>query len=79
MKMIEKIYYFILCKMSDLFPPAGGMVGAVSQTKQFEFLPTWEAILSTVIIAVVGGAVGYIVKLLFDIIFNPLKEKYKLK
>jgi H+/Cl- antiporter ClcA len=75
---MEKIYCFIICKLSDTFPPIGGTVGAISQAKTFHYLPTWEAIISTIIIGVVGGIIGYIVKLSLDFAFRNFKKKYKI-
>jgi preprotein translocase subunit Sss1 len=76
MKMSDNIYDFIYNKLSDCFPVGGGAVGAVTQVKDFTFLPTWEAIVSTIVVAAIGAAVGYLIKLLFDIIFYKLKRKF---
>ena len=69
-----------VCKISDIFPPAGGAIGAVSQTKNImSYLPTWESIVAAIIISFIGACVGYLVKLIFDIVFRRIKEKYHCK
>lgn len=73
--MNEKLFCFIY-KFNDFLPVAGGAGGAVSQAKQFQFLPTWESVIATIIITLIGAVIGYLVKLLFDMIFCKLKKKY---
>jgi preprotein translocase subunit Sss1 len=79
MKVMDKIYGFILNKLSDIFPIGGGAIGAITQVQKVSNFPTWEFILSAVIVATIGAVVGYVVKLLFDIIFKKLKNKYNVK
>lgn len=75
--MSEKLFCLIY-KFNDFLPVAGGAGGAVSQAKQFQFLPTWEVVVSTIIITIIGAVLGYGVKLLLDIVFCKLKKKYKI-
>jgi hypothetical protein len=75
MNMSYKIFSFFN-KIGDVFPVGGGAAGAASQAKQFEYLPTWEAVIATIIITIIGAFVGYLVKLGLDIIFCKIKKKY---
>lgn len=74
MKMSLSLHTF-LTKISDAFPIGGGAAGAVSQVKEFTYLPTWEAVISAVVVAIIGATVGYFVKLGWDIVFRKLKKK----
>jgi phosphate/sulfate permease len=61
---------------TDSLPVVGGGFGAFSQTpKLIPWLPTWEVIISTIIITMIGAIVGYLVKLLLDRIFIKPKER----
>ena len=72
--MSVRLYCFVT-KVSDAFPIGGGAAGAVSQVKEFTYLPTWEAVISAVVVAVIGATVGYFVKLGWDIAFKKLKRR----
>lgn len=48
----------------------GGTVAPLTQTDALQVLPTLDACIYTVIIAVIGATVGYFVKLFIDIILN---------
>ncbi len=79
---MSKIYNYVLNKFSDLFPVGGGAIGAVTQIDKIEQTFHWpqaDMIVSTIIIAAIGAIVGYLVKLLFDIIFCNTKKKFNLK
>lgn len=60
---------------NGIFPIFGGIGGAVSQIKDFNFLPHWESIVSAIIVAVIGAVVGYIVKMFLDFIIISIKRK----
>jgi tetrahydromethanopterin S-methyltransferase subunit C len=75
MTMVYRIASF-MSKISDIFPIGGGAVGAVTQSHNIAYLPTWEAVVSTIIISIIGALVGYLVKLVFDIIFHNIRKKY---
>jgi hypothetical protein len=77
MTMSYKIFSFFN-KIGDIFPVGGGAVGAASQAKQFDYLPTWEAVIATIIITVIGAIFGYLIKLGLDIVFSKIKKKYKV-
>lgn len=70
--------YIFLSKISDAFPIGGGAAGAVSQVQHLSYLPTWEAVVTAIIVATIGATVGYFVKLGWDIIFRNLKKKYNV-
>jgi hypothetical protein len=62
-------------KLIDCLPVFGGVSGALSQApKLIEYMPTLEAIISTIILTAVGAAVGYIVKILLDKVFYKKKK-----
>jgi tetrahydromethanopterin S-methyltransferase subunit D len=63
-------------RISDAFPPVGGAAGAVSQAKDFHFLPTWENVSITIILAILGGIAGWLVKRGLDKLACTLKEKH---
>lgn len=75
MNMSYKIFSFFN-KIGDVFPIGGGAAGAASQAKQFSYLPTWEAVIATIIITIIGALVGYLVKLGLDVIFRKIRKKY---
>jgi len=56
------------------------MVGGAGSTtayfapKMIAIFPTWEAIVSTIIIATVGATVGYFIKIALDAIFQRKKS-----
>lgn len=70
--------YNCLSKISDAFPIGGGAAGAITQVKEFTYLPTWEAVVTAIIVAIIGATVGYFVKLGWDIVFRKLKKKYEV-
>lgn len=66
----------ILARISDTLPVIGGATGAVSQAPKFtSFLPTWETIIGTIILTIIGAVVGYLVKLYLDKIFKCKEQK----
>lgn len=70
--MIDK---FKMIFKTDSLPVVGGGLGAFSQTpKLIPWLPTWEAVISTIIITAIGAIVGYLVKILLDHIFIKSRE-----
>lgn len=73
--MSEKIILFIN-KFHEYLPSVGGATGAITQVKQFTFLPTWDAVLATVTLTIIGAVLGYLVKLFLDIICRNIKKKY---
>lgn len=76
--MNEKLFSVIF-KINDTLPIIGGASGAVSQVeKLIPYLPTWNAVISTLVLTIIGGAGGYLIKLVFDIIFRKIKKKYKV-
>jgi len=83
MKFMDKIYGFIFNKMSDLFPIGGGAAGALSQVDTVAqngwHLPSHEVLIPTIIIAAIGASIGYLIKLLFDIIFRNTRKKFNIK
>ncbi len=54
-----------LSKVSNILPPAGGIVGALS-----DVIPNFISISHTIILAAIGAAVGYLVKVALDKIFK---------
>lgn len=75
--MSFKIFSFI-DKIGDIFPIGGGAAGAASQANQVIYSPTWGPIITTLLITVVGAALGYLVKLGFDYIFRKFKKKHNI-
>jgi len=62
----------MLTKITNSFPVFGGGAGAViSETHS---LPNHDMILSTIILAVIGSVVGYLVKLLFDWVIKKVRK-----
>jgi hypothetical protein len=55
-------------KVSNALPPLGGMTGVL-----FEVLPNFTTISQTIVLAIVGAVVGYLVKIGLDRLFK--KEK----
>ena len=65
--MIEKIY----TRFSESLPILGGAGGAASQIKQItQYFPSWETVISSIIITVIGAVTGYLVKVLLDRVFK---------
>ncbi|MCZ2339350.1 MAG: hypothetical protein LC127_14400 [Chitinophagales bacterium] len=65
-----------LNKLTDILPVLGGAGGAASQINNITpYLPTMEAVTSTIIITVVGAVIGYLVKLAMDRLFKCNKNK----
>ena len=67
--MIHKVFNYF----SDSLPVVGGTIGAVSQVEATVWFPSLSTFVYTGLIAVVGAALGYLVKLFLDSIF---KRKY---
>lgn len=68
---MERLY-----KLTDTLPIIGGASGAASQIDKITpYLPTMEAVTSTIIITVVGAVIGYLVKLAMDRLFKCNKNK----
>ena len=66
MKMI-KIYN----ALDTVLPVLGGGVGASTQISNLtNYFPTWELIISAIIITIIGAVTGYFIKLLLDKIFK---------
>lgn len=58
-------------KLNTLLPVFGGASGAASQVhKLTAFFPSWETLISSIIITVVGAVIGYLVKVLLDRVFK---------
>jgi hypothetical protein len=61
--MGSKIYF----KINEHLPVFGSVTGAITQVHNItQYLPSWESIISCVIITIVGGITGYLIKLLLD-------------
>jgi hypothetical protein len=73
--MTQKAYNII----SNIFPVGGGSAGALSQVNEIHYFPAWEVIISAIIMAAIGATVGYFLKILFDIIIEKLKLKFRSK
>jgi len=56
---------------TDAFPVAGGSIGAVSSVS---ILPSQDMVVETIILAVLGAVVGYLVKLIADYIVKKCKN-----
>jgi len=56
---------------TDSIPVAGGLTGALSQINKF--IPTWGAVISMIILTILGTTVGYLLKLLLDALFRKSK------
>lgn len=65
-------------KLGDTLPVFGGAGGAISQAPEMSYLPTAQAIVTTIIITILGAVIGYIVKLMLDITFKNYKRKNNL-
>jgi H+/Cl- antiporter ClcA len=65
-------------RLTDTLPVLGGATGAVL-TPEPSIIPTWETFICTIILAAVGAAVGYLVKLLLDYLFNKHDKKSKIE
>lgn len=68
--MITKLYNSV-CS-TDSLPIIGGASGAVIQAHNI--FPTWETIIYTIVVAAVGAAVGYVVKLFLDYIVRSYNQ-----
>lgn len=68
--MIEKIY----TKCSEALPVIGGAGGDASQIKEITaYFPSWETVVSSIIITIIGAVTGYLVKVLLDMVFKKKK------
>lgn len=63
---------------TDSLPVVGGSVSAVAY-EQISLLPPLQLIINTCVVAVIGGVVGYIVKLLLDKFFTKDNSKDKIE
>ena len=70
--MITRITNYIFS--TDSLPVIGGTVGAVSQISPTKMFPPFEVLVYTIIVAAVGAAVGYLVKLLLDLVVQNVKR-----
>jgi len=78
---MERFTNFFNNKLSNFFPVGGGSIGAVAQANNVDFVqyfPQWEAVISTIIIAALGAVIGYMVKLIFDLIFRDFKKDHHI-
>jgi len=74
---MEKIIY-VICKVANAFPIGGGAIGALSQIKKLtEFMPSWETLISALIVSIAGACLGFLVKLLLETLVRKLRKKYK--
>lgn len=71
--MINKIVLAV-CS-TDIIPVAGGSAGAVVGGNMTCSLPSPTAVLTTIILAIVGATVGYLVKMLLDYIAKKVKDR----
>jgi len=72
--MINKVIYIIF--NTDSLPILGGATATVTQTKKIlDGIPSIETIINTVIIAIIGATIGYLVKILLDMLFHKPKSK----
>jgi len=72
--MINKVISIIF--NTDSLPAVGGATGALTQVKKIlAGIPSIETIISTIIIAAVGATVGYLIKILLDMLFHKPKSK----
>lgn len=61
--MSERIYD----KLGTILPVSGGATGALTQAHKFiEYLPSWKAVIGTIILTAIGGIIGYLIKLGMD-------------
>ena len=57
-----------MTRISDFFPPIGGITGALTA-----IAPHFGSILSTILLAAIGATVGYFVKLFWDWVIKRAK------
>lgn len=58
-------------RLDSLLPITGGGLGALTSAKEcLQFLPSWENVIGTIVITIIGGITGYMVKLLLDKLFK---------
>ena len=70
---------YIYEKFTNIFPIGGGSAGAVYQINNINgYFPTWEVIISTIIVAIIGAIIGYAVKLILDVVFHKFKQKHNI-
>lgn len=66
-------------KTTNILPVVGGTTGAIAQIGPlFNYLPTLQAVITTIILGLLGTIVGYFGKLLCDIVFKKLRKKFKV-
>jgi len=71
--MINKIISIIF--NTDSLPIIGGATGAVTQAKKLvSYMPSVDAIISTIVITIIGATVGYLVKIFLDMLFHKIKK-----
>lgn len=58
---------------TDVLPSLGGTVRALSQINNLMF-PAFETVVYTIIIAALGAAVGYLIKIFLDWCFLKIKK-----
>ncbi|MCE5347162.1 MAG: hypothetical protein LLG13_12875 [Bacteroidales bacterium] len=73
--MSFKVLYFFN-KIGDIFPIGGGAAGAISQVNKLSYLPSWETVVSSLIITIIGATVGYLVKIGWDLAFYKWKKRH---
>lgn len=77
--MKGKMFTYIYEKISNILPVGGGSVGAVYQINNVsEYFPTWEVVVSTAVVAIIGAIIGYAVKLILDVVFHNFKTKHNI-
>jgi len=65
-----------LKQLTDILPVLGGASGAATQIDKITpYLPSMEAVTSTIIITAVGAVIGYLVKLVMDRLFMCSDKK----
>ncbi len=69
--MITKVVHAIF--KTDALPVVGGATGALTQVKNVMF-PSFDAVIYTICIAVIGATVGYLIKIFLDWLFIKTKK-----
>ena len=77
---MNKMFKYFSERFTNIFPIGGGSAGAIYQMNSItSYFPTWEVIVSTIIVGIIGACIGYGVKLALDYIFRNFKERNHLK